>query len=140
MVENPDTCVIDTSTAHRTDPAWVYGFPELVGHEKVAGAKRIANPGCHASGFIALIRPLTEAGLLDKNISLSCFSLTGYSGGGKSMIAQYEDPARDQLLDAPRQYALGQQHKHLKEMKLLCSLEKPLSSAPSWRTSTAAWR
>ena len=124
LVENPATCVIDTSTAHRTDPGWAYGFPELVGHEKVAESNRIANPGCHASGFIALVRPLTEAGLLDKDVSLSCFSLTGYSGGGKSMIAQYEDPARDKLLDAPRQYALGQQHKHLKEMKLLCSLEK----------------
>ncbi len=124
MVENPGTCIIDTSTAHRTDPAWVYGFPELVGREKIASADRIANPGCHASGFIALVRPLIEAGLVDRGAALSCFSLTGYSGGGKSMIAQYEDPARDTLLDAPRQYALGQQHKHLKEMKLLCSLEK----------------
>ncbi len=124
LAENPEICVIDTSTAHRTDPAWVYGFPELIGAERIAEAKRIANPGCHASGFIALIRPLVEAGLLAKDTALSCFSLTGYSGGGKSMIAQYEDPARDKLLDAPRQYALGQQHKHLKEMVLLCSLEK----------------
>ena len=124
MVENPGTCIIDTSTAHRTDPAWVYGFPELVGREKIASADRIANPGCHASGFIALVRPLIEAGLVNKDSSLSCFSLTGYSGGGKSMIAQYEDPDRSPLLKAPRQYALGQQHKHLKEMKLLCSLEK----------------
>ena len=95
-----------------------------MGRETVASSKRIANPGCHASGFIALVYPLVEAGLLPGDASLSCFSLTGYSGGGKSMIAQYEDPARDKLLDAPRQYALGQQHKHLKEMKLLCSLEK----------------
>ncbi len=124
LVENPGTSVIDTSTAHRTSPGWVYGFPELVGKEKIASASRIANPGCHASGFIALVRPLTEAGLLAKDAALSCFSLTGYSGGGKSMIAQYEDPARDPLLDAPRQYALGQQHKHLKEMAVLCSLTK----------------
>ena len=124
MIEDPGTCVIDTSTAHRTDPDWVYGFPELIGREKIATADRIANPGCHASGFIALVRPLREAGLIDADAAFSCFSLTGYSGGGKSMIAQYEDPARSQLLDAPRQYALGQQHKHLKEMKLLCSLEK----------------
>ena len=124
LAENPRTCIIDTSTAHRTAPGWVYGFPELVGPDKIAEANRIANPGCHASGFIALVRPLVEAGLLDRNAALSCFSLTGYSGGGKSMIAQYEAADRSPLLDAPRQYALGQQHKHLKEMKLLCSLEK----------------
>ncbi len=124
LVENPDTCVIDTSTAHRTDPGWTYGFPELAGREKLASSNRIANPGCHASGFIALVKPLRDAGLLDADAALSCFSLTGYSGGGKSMIAQYEAPERDPLLDAPRQYALGQQHKHLKEMKLLCSLAK----------------
>ena len=125
MVESPGTCIIDTSTAHRTAPGWVYGFAELPGQrERIAASKRIANPGCHASGFIALVRPLIEAGLLAKDVSLSCFSLTGYSGGGKSMIAQYEDPDRSPLLKAPRQYALGQQHKHLKEMKLLCSLEK----------------
>ena len=124
LAENPDVCVIDTSTAHRTSPGWVYGFPELVGAEKIAEARYIANPGCHASGFIALIRPLTEAGLLAKDAPISCFSLTGYSGGGKSMIAQYESPERDSLLDAPRQYALGQQHKHLKEMTVLCSLTR----------------
>ena len=124
LVENPEVCIIDTSTAHRTSPDWVYGFPELVGLEKIASANRIANPGCHASGFVALVRPLIEAGMLDKGAALSCFSLTGYSGGGKSMIAQYEALDRDPLLNAPRQYALGQQHKHLKEMVLLCSLEK----------------
>ena len=124
LVENPGTCIIDTSTAHRTAPGWVYGFPELVGKGQVAASNRIANPGCHASGFIALVRPLIAAGLLDKDAALSCFSLTGYSGGGKSMIAQYEGADRDPLLNAPRQYALGQQHKHLKEMVLLCSLEK----------------
>ncbi len=124
LAENPDTCIIDTSTAHRTDPDWVYGFPELTGPEKIASARYIANPGCHASGFIALVRPLVAAGLLDRDTALSCFSLTGYSGGGKSMIAQYEDPERSPLLKAPRQYALGQQHKHLKEMVKLCSLER----------------
>jgi len=124
LVENPGTCIIDTSTAHRTAPGWIYGFPELVGKDQVAASNRIANPGCHASGFIALVRPLIAAGLLDKSAALSCFSLTGYSGGGKSMIAQYEASDRDPLLNAPRQYALGQQHKHLKEMVLLCSLEK----------------
>ena len=124
LVDNPSTCIIDTSTAHRTAPDWVYGFPELVGKEKIAKANRIANPGCHASGFVALVRPLVEAGLLDRGTALSCFSLTGYSGGGKSMIAGYEAPDRSPLLDAPRQYALGQQHKHLKEMVLLCSLKK----------------
>ena len=140
LVENPAVCVIDTSTAHRTAPGWVYGFPELIGREKLANAKRIANPGCHASGFIALIRPLRSAGLLSADAALGCFSLTGYSGGGKSMIAQYEDPARDKLLDAPRQYALGQQHKHLKEMKLLCSLEKAPVFCPIVADFTAAWR
>ena len=123
MVENPDTAVIDTSTAHRTSPGWVYGFAELAGQrERIASSKRIANPGCHASGFIALVAPLVKAGLLPENALLSCFSLTGYSGGGKKMIAQYEADGRDALLDAPRQYGLGQQHKHLKEMAAVCGL------------------
>ncbi len=130
LVEDPRVCVIDTSTAHRTDPGWVYGFPELIGRDRVAGASRIANPGCHASGFIALIRPLITAGLLERDTALSCFSPTGYSGGGKSMIAQYEDPERSPLLAAPRQYGLGQQHKHLKEMVHLCSLTKAPAFCP----------
>ncbi len=118
MVENPDTIVLDTSTAHRTAEGWAYGFPELSdGHrEAVRTSKRIAVPGCHASGFIALVYPLIEAGILNASIALSCFSLTGYSGGGKKMIAEYEAPERSPLLDAPRQYGLGQQHKHLREM------------------------
>ena len=124
LVENPRTAVIDTSTAHRTDPAWVYGFPEIGGRrEKIRQSKRVANPGCHASGFIALVAPLTEEGLLQKGERLSCFSLTGYSGGGKKMIAEYESPGRDALLDAPRMYGLTQQHKHLKEMQAVCGLE-----------------
>ena len=124
MVENESTVVIDTSTAHRTAAGWTYGFPELTGQrEKLRSAKRIANPGCHATGFISLIAPLTEAGVLPAGALLSCFSLTGYSGGGKKMIAEYESEGRDALLDAPRQYGLGQTHKHLPEMKKLCGLE-----------------
>ena len=116
--------IIDTSTAHRTAAGWTYGMPELTGgKEKIAKAKRIANPGCHASGFIALVAPLVEKGLLAKDTLLTCFSLTGYSGGGKNMIAEYEDPQRSPLLNAPRQYALGQMHKHLKEMNVICGLE-----------------
>ena len=102
LIGNPDTAVIDTSTAHRTAPGWVYGFAELPGQrEAIAGSKRIANPGCHASGFIALAAPLVQAGLIAKDAPLTCFSLTGYSGGGKKMIAEYEGEARSPLLDAP---------------------------------------
>ena len=118
MIENPDVVVLDTSTAHRTCGEWAYGFPELspAFYEKIANSKRIAVPGCHASGYIALVRPLVDAGILPADALLSCHSLTGFSGGGKKMIAEYEDPNRSQLFDAPRQYALTQQHKHLKEM------------------------
>ena len=124
MAENPNVRIIDTSTAHRTDPGWVYGFAELSGQrERIAASRRIANPGCHASGFIALAAPLVQHGLLPKDALLSCFSLTGYSGGGKQMIAAYEAPDRSPLLKGPRQYALPQQHKHLKEMAALCGLE-----------------
>ena len=121
LVSSPDTVLIDTSTAHRVAPDWVYGFPELTGQrERIRSAKRIANPGCHASGFIALVAPLVEAGLIPQDAELSCFSLTGYSGGGKKMIADYE--AQPEALAAPRLYGLNQQHKHLPEMKKLCSL------------------
>lgn len=124
LVENPNTAIIDTSTAHRTNPDWTYGFPELSGlREKIAVSKRVANPGCHASGFVALINPLVEAGVIDKSAKLVCFSITGYSGGGKKMIAEYEDDARCSCFDAPRQYALGQEHKHLKEMAKLSGLD-----------------
>ena len=123
MIDNPNTAVIDTSTAHRTASGWVYGFPELSEQRaKIAAAKRIANPGCHASGFVALVAPLVRAGLIAPDARLSAFSLTGYSGGGKKMIAEYEAADRDACLDAPRQYALGQQHKHLPEMQALCGL------------------
>ena len=118
LISNPDVAVLDTSTAHRTEPGWTYGFPELdpAIADKVKSAKRIAVPGCHASGFIALVRPLVAAGLISPDLRLTCHSLTGYSGGGKKMIAEYEDPNRPVLFDAPRQYGITQQHKHLKEM------------------------
>ena len=123
MVDNPRTVVIDTSTAHRVADGWVYGFPEIGLREKIKGAKRIANPGCHASGFIALVAPLVQAGAVKKDACLSCFSLTGYSGGGKKMIAEYEAAGRDELLNAPRQYGLSQRHKHLPEMQAYCGLD-----------------
>lgn len=125
MIENPNTVVLDTSTAHRTDPNWCYGFPELSEerYQAVKEAKRIAVPGCHASGFIALVAPLVEAGALPKNALLTCHSITGYSGGGKQMIAQYETETPDPLYKAPRQYALGQSHKHLPEMKAIAGID-----------------
>ena len=122
--------LIDTSTAHRTAAGWVYGFPELSGAENVRASKRIANPGCHASGFVALVTPLVRAGLLNKEAALTCFSLTGYSGGGKKMIAQYEETKRDPLLDAPRQYGLSQQHKHLKEMTAVSGVKTAPAFCP----------
>ena len=124
LIENPDTVVIDASTAHRTNPDWAYGFPELSNshEEKIKNSKRIANPGCHASGFIALVYPLVEKGIIDKDILLTCTSLTGYSGGGKKMIADYESMERDWLLEAPRQYGLTQKHKHLPEMKAVAGI------------------
>ena len=123
FVTSPDAVVIDTSTAHRTADGWTYGMPELAGQrDRLKTAKRIANPGCHATGFISLVAPLTEAGLLKKDVRLSCFSLTGYSGGGKKMIAEYEADDPDPLYRAPRQYGLGQTHKHLPEMAKVCGL------------------
>ena len=124
LIDNPHTSVIDTSTAHRTAEGWAYGMPELSGQrERIANSRRIANPGCHASGFIALVAPLVKAGLVAKDARLGCFSLTGYSGGGKKMIAEYESPDRSPLLKGPRQYGLSQQHKHLKEMAHVCGLD-----------------
>ena len=125
MVENPAVRVLDTSTAHRTNPGWVYGFPELSAEHRarILESRRIAVPGCHASGFIALVHPLVEAGVLPKDALLSCHSITGYSGGGKKMIAQYEDENREILLDAPRQYGLTQQHKHLREMRQITGID-----------------
>ncbi len=127
MVENENVVVIDASTAHRMCDGWTYGFPELSDAVRAAirKSRRITVPGCHASGFIALIRPLTDAGLLDPAEPLTCFSVTGYSGGGKNMIAEYENPDRGVALEAPRQYALAQMHKHLPEMLKMAGLSLP---------------
>ena len=151
MVENPSTVVIDTSTAHRTAEGWEYGFPELRGRrERIASSRRIANPGCHASGFIALVEPLVKCGILPPDAPLCAFSLTGYSGGGKKMIAQYEltnplggsgDSPRCLDGDSPRQalpllflggrqYALAQAHKHLPEMAAICGISRPPVFSP----------
>ena len=122
LVSNPETVIIDTSTAHRTSESWEYGFPELEGRRaRIAAAKRIANPGCHASGFVALVEPLVRGRLITVNEKLAAFSLTGYSGGGKKMIADYET-AGTNLHIGGRQYALGQRHKHLPEMARICGL------------------
>ena len=132
LAEGSDVVIIDASTAHRTLPDWAYGFPELskAHEEKILSSKRIAVPGCHASGFIALVYPLIEAGILPKASLLSCHSITGYSGGGKKMIGDYENEDRSALLSAPRQYGLTQQHKHLKEMKGITGIENPPCFSP----------
>ncbi|MFP1683120.1 N-acetyl-gamma-glutamyl-phosphate reductase [Alloalcanivorax sp. C16-1] len=123
MVENPDTCLIDASTAFRVADGWVYGLPELAPgqREKIRASKRIANVGCHASAFILAVRPLVDAGLLPADYPLTATSITGYSGGGKSMIADYDADA-DGVLRAPRSYALGLEHKHLPEMQRYAGL------------------
>lgn len=127
LIENERTRVIDASTAHRTDPAWDYGFAELSAahRENIQKSRRVADPGCHATGFISGVYPLAAAGLLPRDYPLTCFSLTGYSGGGKKMIAQYEAPDRDAALDSPRIYGLDLQHKHLPEMQQVCGLTRP---------------
>lgn len=124
LIENKNVRVLDTSTAHRTNPGWAYGFPELSAEhrEKIKNSNRIAVPGCHASGFISLVYPLVEAGVLSADTLLTCHSLTGYSGGGKKMIAEYEDAEPDVALESPRQYGLTQNHKHLKEMKAITGI------------------
>ena len=126
LVTNPNVRIIDASTAHRTESGWAYGFPELSAkhREAIRTGKRIANPGCHASGFISLVYPLIAGGILPADYPVASFSLTGYSGGGKKMIAQYEASDRDAELDAPREYGLSQQHKHLKEMRLITGLSR----------------
>ena len=127
LAENPDTRIIDCSTAHRTNPAWAYGFPELSAAHRAAirTARRVANPGCHATGFISGVYPLTAAGLLPEDAPLTCFSLTGYSGGGKKMIAEYEGPEKGPGLFSPRIYGLSLRHKHLPEMQKVCGLTHP---------------
>lgn len=126
MVENNATRVIDASTAHRTAPGWVYGFPELnaAQREKIANARFTANPGCHATGAISAAAPLVELGVLGRDYPLVIFSLTGYSGGGKKMISQYESPEKTKDLYTPRLYGLSQEHKHLREITLISGLER----------------
>jgi len=131
LVENPDTVIIDTSTAHRTAEGWTYGFPELSSGQReiIASSKKIANPGCYATGFISLVYPLVSAGLLPKDYPVSCFAVSGYSGGGKKLIAQYTDAERDKKFGSARMYGWGQNHKHLKEMQVITGIEKePLFS------------
>lgn len=127
LVENPNTCIIDASTAHRTHPDWTYGFPELSEDHRAAikASKRIANPGCHATGFIAAVYPLVKMGIIGTDYPLTAHSLTGYSGGGKAMIADYEAEDRPIALDSPRQYGLSQQHKHLPEMQHVTGIDAP---------------
>ena len=124
LVTNPATCLIDASTAHRTASDWVFGLPELAAEqrEKIRGSKRIANPGCHATGFILFVRPLVDAGLIPQSTLLTATSITGYSGGGKKMIEQYESGG-DARLASPRPYGLGLHHKHLPEMTAHSRLE-----------------
>lgn len=126
MIENNVTTVIDTSTAHRTNPEFAYGFPELGAEfaEKIKSSNRIAVPGCHACGFIALVHPLIKAGILAPDTPLTVHSLTGYSGGGKKMIAEYEADEISPLLVAPRQYGIAQSHKHIPEMVKISGLER----------------
>lgn len=131
LVENHDVILIDTSTAHRTEKGWAYGMPELSLNHKnsIINSKRIAVPGCHASGFISLIYPLIEKNIISNETRLTCFSLTGYSGGGKKMIAEYESENRENYYNAPRQYGITQNHKHLKEMTAITGLKvKPIFS------------
>lgn len=125
LCENENTVILDASTAHRTAEGWVYGLPELEKgqKEKIKNSKRIAVPGCHASGFISLVSPLVKNGIIGKDALLCCHSITGYSGGGKKMIASYEAQPFEKKLEAPRQYALTQSHKHLPEMVKMTGLE-----------------
>ena len=129
----PDVKVLDTSTAFRTDPNWVYGFPELRGQkEKIKNACRVAVPGCYASGFISIMRPLVELGLAGAGDFYSCTGISGYSGGGKKMIADYESPDRPahSKLDAPKSYGLGLAHKHLPEMQKISGLARTPAFVP----------
>ena len=126
LVDNENVKIIDTSTAHRTNPNWAYGFAELSAEHrrKIQSSNRVANPGCHASGFIASVYPLVAKGLVPSDFPLTSYSLTGYSGGGKSLIAEYEDEARDPRHESHRIYGLNLKHKHLPEMQKICGLEK----------------
>lgn len=132
LLENPATRVIDASTAHRTHPDWDYGFPELSSTHRanIIQSKRVANPGCHASGFISSVYPLVQSGLVPADFPLTAYSLTGYSGGGKKLIAEYEDPHRDPRHDSHRIYGLDLHHKHLPEMQKICGLQTPPVFSP----------
>lgn len=127
FINNPNVRVIDASTAHRTNPDWTYGYPELSKAQRAAirTSKRVANPGCHATGFISTTAPLVAMGVIPKDYPMSCYSLTGYSGGGKKMIAEYEAEGRSELLNAPGIYGLNLQHKHLPEMQTVTGLAYP---------------
>lgn len=131
LIENENVRIIDTSTAHRTEEGWAYGFPELSGEfrDKISKGKRIAVPGCYATGFISLVYPLIQSGILPKNYPVATFAMSGYSGAGRKAIAVYESKDRAPEFDAPREYALSQQHKHLKEMTKITGLQRtPLFS------------
>ena len=125
LVTNPETVIIDASTAHRTAEGWTYGFPELsqAHFDAIKNAKRIANPGCHATGFISVVYPLVSAGIMPSSYPVTAHSITGYSGGGNKMIADYECPEREEEIGTPRQYGLSQTHKHLSEMKKVTGLD-----------------
>lgn len=124
LIDNPNVRVIDASTAHRTSDSWTYGFPELSPDQRkaISKSRRVANPGCHATGFISCAAPLIRTGVVPADYPFSCFSLTGYSGGGKKMIASYESPDKAQALYAPGIYGLTLKHKHLPEMQKVCGL------------------
>ena len=126
LVESPDVKIIDTSTAHRTNDAWAYGFAELSSAHRaaIAGSHRVANPGCHASGFIASVYPLVAKGVIPADFPLTAYSLTGYSGGGKNLIAEYENENRDVRHESHRIYGTSLNHKHLPEMKKICGLTR----------------
>ena len=131
LCDNPDTVILDTSTAHRTEAGWAYGFPELSAEHRqaIAKGKRIAVPGCYASGFIGLAYPLVKGGILPKDYPVSIFAVSGYSGGGKKLIAAYEEEGREAKFDSARMYAWTQSHKHLKEMKAITGIDRePLFS------------
>ena len=126
FVEKDFARIIDASTAHRTNPDWAYGFPELSPEhrEKIRYSKRVAVPGCYASGFASLVYPMVHSGLLPKDYPVQCFAMSGYSGGGKKMIAEIESPDRAPELYSPRFYGLANNHKHLPEMQKISGLEK----------------
>lgn len=132
LIDNENTRVIDASTAHRTAAGWDYGFPELSAQHRanIVKSKRVANPGCHASGFISSVYPLVQLGVIPAGQPVCAYSLTGYSGGGKKLIAEYEDPARDPRHESHRIYGTNLKHKHLPEMQKVCGLSQPPVFSP----------